>query len=191
VTRIRESEMWSLRYVTRLLIVLVTISRSYAYIMSPIRFKSSHSASHSLQKLYGSSDSDDDRPKLEMREESDGPKVSVRSIEEVKKGPSSTPSYTPREVTTKKPKSNVSFGKGVFGSMRVEDLKSKGFVREGVQKVGFVAKKEDLNGIQPMTPLTFSILPAGMSYVFWQITTYMTGESEVRCRVRIRVRIRF
>ena len=42
-------------------------------------------------------------------------------------------------------------------------------------KVGFVAKKEDLNGIQPLTPLTFSVLPAGMSWVFWQITTYMTG----------------
>lgn len=45
-----------------------------------------------------------------------------------------------------------------------------------IEKVGFVAKKEDLNGIQPLTPLTFSILPAAMSWVFWQITTYMTGD---------------
>ena len=44
-----------------------------------------------------------------------------------------------------------------------------------MEKVGFVAKKEDLNGIQPLTPLTFSVLPAAMSWVFWQITTYMTG----------------
>ena len=46
-------------------------------------------------------------------------------------------------------------------------------------KVGFVAKKEDLNGIQPLTPLTFSVLPAAMSWVFWQITTYMTGSGDI------------
>ena len=50
-------------------------------------------------------------------------------------------------------------------------------------KVGFVAKKEDLNGIQPLTPLTFSVLPAGMSWVFWQITTYMTGAYHKPCMI--------
>ena len=70
-----------------------------------------------------------------MREENDGPSISVKSFEEVKKGPSY---YTPKETSstpTRAPKPSVSFGKSVFGSMTVEDLKSRGFVRESVQKV--------------------------------------------------------
>ena len=70
-----------------------------------------------------------------MREENDGPTVSVKSFEEVKKGTSYS---APRELSSepkKVAKPSVSFGKGVFGSMSVEDLKSRGFVRESVQKV--------------------------------------------------------
>ena len=80
-------------------------------------------------------DDDDDMPKLSMREENDGPAMSVKSFEDIKKGavyssPKET-SAAPKKVA----KPSVSFGKGVFGSMSVEDLRSRGFVRESVQKV--------------------------------------------------------
>lgn len=40
--------------------------------------------------------------------------------------------------------------------------------------------KEDLNGIQPMTPLSFSIVPLGMSLVGWQLTTYLAGHFAIQ-----------
>ena len=80
-------------------------------------------------------DDDDERPKLSMREENDGPAMSVKSFDEIKKGAAYT---APKEISSapqKIVKPSVSFGKGVFGSMSVDDLRSRGFVRESVQKV--------------------------------------------------------
>lgn len=119
----------------KLLVVLATICGSWAFIASPVTRHAARICAKSRTVLSALNDDDDDRPKLAMREENDGPTVSVKSFEEVKKGPAYS---APREISSepkKVVKPSVSFGKGVFGSMSVEDLKSRGFVRESVQKV--------------------------------------------------------
>ena len=125
---------------TSIIVLALTYCPSLpAFIALPItrnvvRSCRSSSSSSNILILHAAND-DDDRPKLSMREENDGSSISVKSFEEVKKGPSY---YTPKETSstpTRAPKPSVSFGKSVFGSMTVEDLKSRGFVRESVQKV--------------------------------------------------------
>ena len=126
--------MSTLIQIMKLLVVLATICRSWAFITFPVTRHCASECGNSITHLRALVD-DDDRPKLSMREENDGPTVSVKSFEEVKKGTSYS---APRELSSepkKVAKPSVSFGKGVFGSMSVEDLKSRGFVRESVQKV--------------------------------------------------------
>lgn len=120
-----------------LLITILTLCKSGAfstYLVKKSIVRGSHRLApvlHALSNL----DDDDDMPKLSMREENDGPAMSVKSFEDIKKG---TVYSSPKETSVapkKVSKPSVSFGKGVFGSMSVEDLKSRGFVRESVQKV--------------------------------------------------------
>ena len=120
-----------------LLVTILTICKTSAFSSYLIK-KNMVRGSHRLAPLLhapSSLDDDDDMPKLSMREENDGPAMSVKSFEDIKKGAVySSPkesSVAPKKVA----KPSVSFGKGVFGSMSVEDLKSRGFVRESVQKV--------------------------------------------------------
>eukprot|EP01035_Chromulina_nebulosa_P019266 gene19266-25123_t len=36
-----------------------------------------------------------------------------------------------------------------------------------------IQEKEDLNGINPVIPIIFSVVPAGMAYVGWQLSAYL------------------
>ena len=119
-----------------LLITILTLCKSGAFSTYLVK-KSIVRGSYLTPVLHALSnlDDDDDMPKLSMREENDGPAMSVKSFEDIKKG---TVYSSPKETSVapkKVSKPSVSFGKGVFGSMSVEDLKSRGFVRESVQKV--------------------------------------------------------
>ena len=125
----------SVSHSMKVLLLFATICGSWAFIVSPVTRHAARICANSMTVLRALNDDDDDRPKLSMREENDGPTVSVKSFDEVKKGPTYS---APREMSSepkKVVKPSVSFGKGVFGSMSVEDLKSRGFVRESVQKV--------------------------------------------------------
>ena len=106
--------------------------------------------------LRAIADDDDDRPKLSMREENDGPTMSVKSYDEIKIGAAYS---APKEISSapqKIVKPSVSFGKGVFGSMSVEDLKSRGFVRESVQKV---TVDDQFNRTNQSLPLSYECTP--------------------------------
>ena len=123
---------------------------------------------------------DDDKPKMSMAEENDGPRVSVKSIDEIMSSkpkpyqPSSSSSSV--KSTTEMNKDVVTRKTATFGSLSVEDLKGRMIQKDAIQKDAFAnRKKEDLNGIQPMTPLFFSIFPAIFSYGMWQLTVYFTG----------------
>jgi hypothetical protein len=125
---------------SRILLLIITIltickSRAFStYVIKKSMIRGSHRLApvlHAISNL----DDDDDMPKLSMREENDGPAMSVKSFEDIKKGAVYSSPKVTSEAPMKVAKPSVSFGKGVFGSMSVEDLKSRGFVRESVQKV--------------------------------------------------------
>lgn len=121
---------------------------------------------------------DDDRPKLAMQDENDGPKMGVKSLEDSLVGQkesglgsvnygvqSKSDIWDQKETKTT----------ATFGTLSVEDLKRRMIPRDAPQKNAFAQKKEDLNGIQPGTPLLFSLFPAVCCVAFWQLTTYMTN----------------
>jgi Protein of unknown function (DUF3082) len=138
---------------------------------------------------------DDDMPGLVMAEDINGPRVSVKSLDEIEsekrraertsttrsssytsyKGPSSysSPENSVRDKVVKTT--------ATFGTLSVEDLKSRMIPQEPEQKDAFAnRKKEDLNGIQPLTPLLFSTFPAVCSYGLWQLSAYFTNHFAVQ-----------
>lgn len=52
--------------------------------------------------------------------------------------------------------------------------------REARIKKRGINKKEDLNGIDPITPFVFSTVPAVMSYIGWQISNYMAAHFAIQ-----------
>jgi hypothetical protein len=125
---------------------------------------------------------DDTRPKLTMQDDNDGPKVGVRSLEDTLKDRKDTASslssvnygYQAARETREEKKVTAT-----FGTLSVEDLKRRMIPRDAPQKDAFAQKKEDLNGIQPLTPLLFSIFPAVFCVLFWQLSAYMTNHFAV------------
>lgn len=126
-------------------------------------------------------DDDDERQPLVMLEENDAPRISIKDDEPVQKKniPSSSSSSTSSPYLSSSSRSNdkpkVS---ATFGSMSIEDLKSRMKTREVIAEPGkwdLPQKKEDLNGINPITPLVFSAVPAAMAYVGWQVSHYLTA----------------
>jgi hypothetical protein len=110
-----------------------------------------------------------------MQEDNDGPRVSVKSLEDslVGKKESGLGSVN-YGVQTKSDRQDVKTT-ATFGTLSVDDLKKRMIPRDAPQKNAFLQKKEDLNGIQPATPLLFSLFPALCCVAFWQLTTYMTN----------------
>jgi len=66
-----------------------------------------------------------------------------------------------------------------FGSLTIGDLQARMVPRESTKPYSATekwpeAKKIDLNGINPISPLLFSIFPALMSYAGYMITNYFS-----------------
>lgn len=132
--------------------LIAMLCRSHSLTTLPARRCLVRSQKSAFSALRAIADDDDERPKLSMREENDGPTMSVKSFDEIKIGAAYT---TPKEISSapqKVTKPSVSFGKGVFGSMSVEDLKSRGFVRESVQKVIVEDQPNRTNQSLPLLP---------------------------------------
>jgi len=125
---------------------------------------------------------DDERMPLVMAEENDGPRISIKDEEPTNRKPasvlSSLSSPSSSSSSTKKEKPSAT-----FGSMSIEDLKSRMKERESLAEPGkwdLPQRKEDLNGINPITPLFFSALPAGMAFVGWQVSRYLTANFAIQ-----------
>jgi hypothetical protein len=143
-------------------------------------------------RLRASLDDDTDRPKLNMPEENDGPKISVREKVEgtqVKDGvrksgyessTQSTAFNTDRlfmdDEDKKRSDAQKATGSATFGGMTIDSLQAR------MQDSPYRAQswdelpdqKEDLNGINPVTTIAFSVLPMGMSYGLIQLTTWLS-----------------
>lgn len=107
-------------------------------------------------------DDSDDVPKLSFREENDKPRVDVKNLNE--------------NIKKEKP---IEFSKArqsaTFGSVSIDDLKSRMVEREPLVSKPLPKRTEDLNGINPVTPLTFSIVAGAMAVAGWQLAAYFTA----------------
>jgi len=167
---------------------------------------------------------DDEKPKLEMVEENDGPRVSVKSLDERTSSSSSSSgsgssgsgsgssgdssssssgfsraSFTSsfekvrlealkasmassqseeeeaaRELAKKAPAAT-------FGMLRIEDLKGRmQDTNQGMKSWDDLPKRtEDLNGINPLTTILFSIFPALCSFLGYKASTWLTANFAV------------
>ena len=147
-------------------------------------------------------DDDDDRPKLTMAEDNDKPRALIRSLDELTKETASSSSsssssssassrkaasfstlkssgLTNRENDRKDEKMATS---ATFGSMSIDDLKSRYVKRDGPMKSwsDLPKRTEDLNGINPVTTILFSAFPAVVCYLLTMLTTYLTAHFAVQ-----------
>ena len=150
---------------------------SRAYVRSPLR---------------AAPEDDSDRPMLSMPAENDGPRINVREkvegtqvkdqMRKVGYESSSTTSgfNTDRlfmdEEDKKKRDAQKAAGSATFGGMTIDNLQSR------MQDSPYQAKswddlpdqKEDLNGINPVTTIAFSVLPMAMCYGLVLLTKWLS-----------------
>ncbi|KAJ1431629.1 hypothetical protein B484DRAFT_448287 [Ochromonadaceae sp. CCMP2298] len=127
-----------------------------------------------LRALHLAAD-DDDRPKLQMAEEIDGPRVKVRTLEE--SAPVNlliNPKIIAPVVTVTPPALEKKKSSKTFGNLSMDELVAAR--EERIKKRGgALNQKTDINGIEPATPFLFSTVAVLMSYAAWQASTYMAG----------------
>ena len=152
-----------------------------------LRTSVEHSRYTQCLSLKGRSDDEETSPKLQLLEDNNGPKVSVRSLEEVTVKPSSWASVSDdagggsktTPIATMPVKAKTGSKKSIFGDLSVQDLVAEREERIR-QRGGKRSQKEDLNGIDPLTPFLFSTVPAVMSLVGWQISTYLAANFAIQ-----------
>ena len=146
---------------------IVLILVFFIYLSGSFRF----STPSSLKKLLIVGLLDDDE-KLSLRDDMPQ-KFQLKSLDEitVKSSTSGIKDATP---STEEPKKLSA----TFGSLSINDLKGRMVEREPnpYSAIGQwpESKKIDLNGINPLTPLTFSVVPAAMCFIGWKASNYMS-----------------
>lgn len=112
---------------------------------------------------------DDDDNKIGFKDSSDGPKFGIKSLDDIKssKSPTYGSSSSKSESTAKPVKRSAT-----FGSLTVEDLKSRMIAVEAAQPKDLPKRTEDLNGINPLIPLFSSVVPFGMAFLGYKLSSY-------------------
>ena len=138
-------------------------------------------------------DDDSSKPKLSMTEENDRPKFSVMDKvdgTEVKNGvrksgyttsTSSSGFNTDRlfmdDDEKKKEDARKPSGSATFGGISIDDLQSR--MQDSPYRAqswdDLPDQKEDLNGINPVTTITFSVIPMTMCYGLIQVTSWLSA----------------
>lgn len=151
---------------------------------------SAHLNNYQRKKYVGSlsfklglanSDGDDKPDRLVFQEENDRPVINARDFEAEKlqeeiaqrrrgSNSNSNNDMKRRPISSLSSSDSKSRSK-VFGSLTAEELtRKRDELRPSAANRGKVLSKiEDLNGIDPFTPLIFSVVPAGMAVVGWQV----------------------
>jgi len=119
----------------------------------------------------------DDDEKLSLRDDMPQ-KFQLKSLDEISvkssspiKGPGNSDDISVNDLQSKKLSAT-------FGSLSINDLKGRMVEREPKIYSAISqwpeSKKIDLNGINPLTPLTFSVVPAAMCFIGWKSSNYMS-----------------
>ena len=150
--------------ISSLFLLLVILCLKEQYIIKAFTIKSSR-ITNINRILMLVNDNDDDRPKLQLQDDNDKPRISIEEKVIDKPKPFVSTSIKPQrtERTT-----------ATFGSLSVEDLKSR-MVQRDAPQLALPQRTEDLNGINPVTPLVFSTVAIAMSFVAWQISAYLSA----------------
>lgn len=124
--------------------------------------------SKSFSSLKGSLDDDDS--KLGFKDASDSPKIGIQTLDEMKnkKNLSNGSSSSSNSYSVSK---NIKRS-ATFGSLTVEDLKSRMVAVEGSQSKELPKRIEDLNGINPFVPVFASAIPFTMSFFGYKLSSY-------------------
>jgi hypothetical protein len=100
---------------------------------------------------------EEDRPKLTYQDDNNGPRVSVKDLDEVTGRKEIQKTSTPTSAYKPIPKQT-----STFGTLSADELRSKWVPKDMPVKKNFIAAKEDLNGIQPLesviSVITFDII---------------------------------
>lgn len=140
-----------------------------------------------------------DRPKVVFQEDADKPFIAVRDLDqerrdaEIARRRQASAEAAERDRLSTFANPGLSSGSGnlpgsgdlkkvkVFGSLTAEELIQKRIeLRPSSANRGKVpAKIEDLNGVNPLKPLFFSIVPAGMAVAGWLLSAYLTDHFAV------------
>jgi hypothetical protein len=141
---------------------------------------------------------DSERSPMTMAEENDGPKISIeddgnenrraqgekpKSYSNSRSTSSATTGFNTNklfmdEEERKKQDSTAKQAKGsaTFGGMTIDDLQSR--MQESPYRAqswdDLPDQKEDLNGINPITTILFSVFPMGMCFVLIQVTSWLS-----------------
>lgn len=139
---------------------------------------------------------DDERPRMSMAEDSMEKRMLVKPLEETaskdtstKSSSTSYSSFAPsakssnrKEDGEEKDSSGPSRRAATFGSMSIEDLKGRMVEPAGPMKswADLPQRPEDLNGINPVTTIVFSLLPAAASFALIQLSNYLSAHFAVQ-----------
>jgi len=116
---------------------------------------------------------DNDRvPLITLADDNDKPLISIEDKVIEKSKPYISTSSKSSSSSSKSSSSERT--SATFGSLSVEDLKSRMIQRDAPQ-LQLPNRQEDLNGINPITPISFSTVAILMSYVAWQISSYLSA----------------
>lgn len=106
------------------------------------------------------------------------PKIAVRDFEEEKKSKELEERRARLDREAYKPKSPLSSNKSKpFGSYTIDKIKN---FDSGRKFSNAPVKKEDLNGVNPLITTFASIIPAGMSFVGWKVSSYLADNFAVQ-----------
>ncbi len=138
-----------------------------------------------------------DEPRLQIAEENDGPRISIEDDDGATKKSSGNGEKKSYSYTTSVPSTGFNTdrlfldeegkkkldmmenkkGSATFGGMSVEDLQSR--MQESPYRAqswdDLPDQKEDLNGINPVSTITFSVVPMAMCFALIQLTSWLSA----------------
>jgi len=128
-----------------------------------------------LSMLQNDNDNDKNRvPLITLADDNDKPLISIEDKVIEKSKPYISTSSKSSSSSSSSKSSSSERTSATFGSLSVEDLKSRMIQRDAPQ-LQLPNRQEDLNGINPITPISFSTVAILMSYVAWQISSYLSA----------------
>jgi hypothetical protein len=146
-----------------LIICILSFIHSLSFQMSP-QYISPKSLDLSIHLLP------DEKKALQLVDNAIEPKFRIKSLDEIQLSKSERVQAQPVML-----KQNAT-----FGSLTVKELKERMVKLENSEGKPLPQQIEDLNGINPITPITFSVVPFLMAYLGYQVSSYLAAHFAVQ-----------